>query len=103
AAAGAGGWGFLYVVEPRDQVGERRLPRPGLPHDRRRRPGRDVDVDPVEDRLLAIAEVDALEGDVAAHGAGVELDRPLVLVDVDLEVEVLEDAVEERERRLHVD
>ena len=50
--------------------------------------------------MVAVAEPDAVEGDVA----GVDpLERVGLLDDVDRLVEVLEDPVEERERGLHVE
>ena len=63
-------------------------------------PGRHVEGDVLErPRVVVVAEADVLERDVAAR----RLERPRALVDVDRLVEVLEDAVEERERALHLD
>src|SRR5215203_7159707 len=54
------------VVEPCEQLGDRRLPCSGVPDERDRRPGGDVEIDPVEYlRPGAVREADALELDAA--------------------------------------
>src|SRR5919205_505517 len=92
------------VVQPGDEIAERRLARAGLPHHRHARAGRDREVDAVERRrpVRVVAERDVLEAHVAAHRRRVEHDGVLPVEDVDLEVEVLEDAVEEGQRALDV-
>src|SRR5206468_1572295 len=91
------------VVEARDEVAHRRLARAGLADDGERRAGGDVDGDVLERPrdVLAVAERDALERDVATTGP--ERDGVRLLVQVDRQVEVLEDAIEEGERGLDVD
>ena len=88
------------VVEPRRQVAERRLAGAGLADERRRRPVRDRERDVLQRPVLAVAEPDVVEDDVAGLR---HRDRVRLLLDVDRLVEVLEDAVEERERGLHVE
>ena len=90
----------LDVVQPRGEVAERRLPRSGLADERRRRARCDGERDVLERPLLAVAEPDTVEDDVPRPR---DRDRVGLLLDVDRVVEVLEDPVEERERRLHVE
>ena len=82
------------VVEPRDEVRAGRLPRARLADERRLRPGRHRERDVLErPRRVVVAEPDGVERDLATR-----LRQPLgALDDVDLVVEVLEDAVEQRE------
>ena len=83
------------VVEARDEVRARRLARARLADERRLRPRRDREGHVLQrPGRVVVAEPDRVEGDLAARArrARVPLD------DVDLVVEVLEDAVEERER-----
>lgn len=54
------------VVEPRREVAERRLPRAGLADERGRRPGRDRERHVLHGPVVAVAEPDVLEDDVAA-------------------------------------
>src|SRR5687768_16346783 len=71
---------LLGVVEPRDEVAERRLARAGLADDGGPRSRRDVEVDAGERPVvLAVAEPDVVERDVAARGgqlarAGMDVD-----------------------------
>jgi hypothetical protein len=44
-----------HVVEARDERGERRLPGAGVPDQRERRPGLELEVDAVEDGVNAVA------------------------------------------------
>ena len=88
------------VVEPRRQVAERRLARAGLADERGRRPGRDRERDVLQRPVLAVAEPDVVEDDVAGRPTAM---RVRLLLDVDRLVEVLEDPVEQRERGLHVE
>ena len=54
------------VVEPCEQLGDRRFPGTGVANECDRRPGRDIEIDPVEHlRPGAVAEADALEPDTA--------------------------------------
>ena len=90
------------VVEACDEVADGRLPGPRLADERGRRPCGHVEADVLEGpRALAVAEPDVVEGDVAA--AGREVDGVLAFDDLYRLVEVLEHAVEERERRLRVE
>ena len=97
---------LLGLVEPRDQISERGLARPGLPDDRRPRARRYVEVDVAQrPRVLragAVAEGDVLEADLAQDLVGPQLDRMLGLDDVHRQIEVLEDAVKQGQRRLDV-
>ena len=56
------------LVEAREHVHQRRLARAGRPHDRRERPGREVDVDPVERADLGGALAVDLGERPGAHG-----------------------------------
>jgi hypothetical protein len=87
------------VVEPCGQVAERRLSRAGLADQRGRRALGDRERDVLQRPLLPVAEPDLVEDNVAGLG---DVERSGLLVDVDRLVEVLEDAVEEGERGLHV-
>ena len=54
------------VVEASEELGDRRLARPRVPDERDGRPGGDVEIEAVQDlRPVAVAEVEALERDVA--------------------------------------
>ena len=89
------------VVQPRGQIAERRLAGAGLADDRRRRPGGHHERHVLErPGGAAVAEGHVVVRDVARLG---DRERVGLLVDVDRLVEVLEDAVEERERRLDVE
>src|SRR4051794_26749479 len=89
------------VVEPRCEVAEGRLPGAGLADERGRRPGGDDEAHVLQrPGIVAVAEPDAVEDDVAGCG---DLDWVLSLGDVDGRVEVLEDPVEQRERGLDVE
>ncbi len=91
------------VVEPRDQVAERGLAAARLADDRHlgARFGREAHV--LQDGTIGlVGERDAVEANLSAHALPREVDRILALLDVNGQVEVLEDAIEQRERRLHV-
>ena len=81
------------------------LPEPVSPTSASVVPARDVEVDAVERGHVVpgVGEADALEADVAADRGGVDVDRVGGLVDLDGEVEVLEDALEQRQRADHLD
>ena len=81
------------VVQPRDQVAERRLAGARLPNQRGRRPLLDSERDVLERPVVAVAEPDLVEHDVAGLPDG---QRVRLLHDVDRLVEVFEDPVEER-------
>ena len=88
------------VVEPGDEVRARRLARAGLPDERGLRPRRHLEGDVLErPRRVVVAKPDGVELDLAARCR----ERLGALDDVDPLVQVLEDAVEERERALHLD
>src|SRR6185312_16524752 len=53
------------VVEPRSQITQRRLAGTGLPDERGRRAGRHGEGDILERPVLAVAEPDVVEDDVA--------------------------------------
>ena len=90
------------VVQPCGQVAEGRLAGPGLADERGRRSSRHGERDVLErpGPACVVAEPDAVERDVAGACECARIGR---LDDVDRLVEVLEDPVEERERRLHVE
>ena len=94
----------LRLVQARDEVAERRLAGAGRADERGARARGDDEVDVVQRprRALVVAEADALEAHLAEHLLGAQLDGVGGLDDVDRQVEVLEDAVEERERGLDV-
>ena len=75
------------------------LPAPVSPTSAVRVPGGDGDVDVAQRPLVAVAEPDAVEAHLAAHVAPASRVAGL---DVDRQVEVLEDAVEQRDRGLDV-
>ena len=57
----------LWVVEARDERGQRRLPGAGAPDQRHDATRSDVEVEPVHDRLAAVVrERDVIEGDPSA-------------------------------------
>src|SRR5690606_28638444 len=89
-----------HVVQTGHEVAERGLAGPGGADDREAGARGDGDVDAVEDRaaLAVVAEGDVLEADLALDP--VEAHRILALGDVDRDAEVLEDALEQRERGL---
>ncbi len=96
-----------HVVEPRDEIGDRGLAGTGRPHECRELAGLDVERDPLEGRRgvaagIRIRENDVLELDPAevatVHGVGVR-----GVDDGRHEVEVLEDAGEQRLRGLQVE
>jgi hypothetical protein len=90
-----------HVVQARHEVAEGRLAGPGRPDDGQVPAGRQVDVDPVQGRLAAVGEVDPLEPDVPARAR--QRHRVGRLGDVERQVEVLEGALEQRQRALHGD
>ena len=97
---------LLRLVQPRDQVAERGLARAGLADDRGSRAGRDDQID-VAQRPIGllgrpVAEPHAFEADLPEHLRRAQAHRVLGLVDVDRQVEVLEDPVEQGQRRLDV-
>ena len=95
----------LGVVEACHEIAERGLARSRLSHDRRARAGRGKERrsgNRPRARLL-VAEPDVIERDLALHVVAIERARAVVLIDVDFEIEVLKDAIEQRQRCLHVD
>jgi len=92
------------IVEPRDQVPERRLAGSRLAHDGHLATRLGHERDPLQDGrgVGVVAEADVVELDAAMHVGPVEGHRVGPLVDVHRQVEVLEDAVEQRQRGLHV-
>src|ERR671931_638283 len=67
------------VVETRREIAERRLPRPGLADESRRRAGRYSEADVLQRPVVAVAEPDVVEDGVARRG---DLDRVRTLLDV---------------------
>ena len=91
----------IRVVQPRQQPGDGRLARAGGPDEGQRRPGRNREREPGDGIPVGagVAQGDALEGDRSPHGCRVERHRVRRCRDVGHEVEVLEDAGEQRHRR----
>ena len=58
----------LWIIEPQEQVGERGLAGPAAADQRHQPPGLDGEVDPAQDRLLAVIKVDVIEVDVRLAG-----------------------------------
>ena len=90
------------LVEPREQLRDRRLAGAGVADERDRRPRRDVEVDPVQHLLAdspprAVREVDVLEADVALDVR--ERLRAGPVDDLRLLVEHADDLVQRRGRR----
>jgi hypothetical protein len=85
------------VVEAREELRDRGLPRARMPHERDRRPGRDVQLDAVQNLdAPAVAEADVLEVDVPLdHGEILGVRR---VQDFRLFVEHLGDLVQRRDR-----
>ena len=98
---------LLDVVQPRDQVRDRRLARPGGADQRRELPGRDQHRD-VAQRLVgrrraailaaAVAKRHVIECDFAANLARVKAERSRSVGDLRPKVDQLEDAPEQRQR-----
>src|SRR5260370_11285062 len=61
----------LWLVQPCDEIRERRLARAGLADDRRARPGRDRRADVLERpwRAVVVAKPDLVEADLAVDAA----------------------------------
>ena len=99
------------VVEARDQVADGRLARAARPDERRELARRDLELDPVQRPAAArqspssvVAEVDVAEARPAPRTSRLGIARGVRRVDdLVLQVEVLEDAFEERKRGLHLD
>ena len=88
------------VVEACDEIPARRLAGARFSHERRLRARRHRERDVLQrPGVVVVAEADSIEGHVAAR----MLQRPRALDDVDRLVEVVEDAVEQRQRALHLE
>src|SRR4051812_32062028 len=90
----------IDVVQSRGEVAERRLAGSGLADERRRRSGFDRERDVLDRPLVVVPKPHVVEADVTRTA---DAGRVRLLLDVDRLVEVLEDAVEEGERRLDVE
>ena len=88
------------VVQTGREIAERGLPRAGLADERCCRACRDGERDVPDRPVVAVAKPHVIEDDVPGLPDG-ECVR--LLLDVDRLVEVFEDPVEERQRRLHVE
>ena len=90
-------WG---VVEACHQIAGGGLSRAGLADECGLRSGGHIEGDVLQrPGCILVAEPDMVEGHVASR----RIERPRPLFDVDRVVEVLEDAVEQRERGLHLE
>ena len=88
------------VVKSRHEIAARRLARAGLTDERRLRARRNRERDVLQRQgVSVVAEADPVEGHVAAG----PLEHACPLDDVDGLVEVVEDAVEQRQRALHLE
>ena len=87
------------VVEPRHELGERRLAGAGRAHERDRLPGRDVQLEVRQhDPVVAVGEADVVEVDRALRRP--EVDRMHRIGNARLLVEHAGDLLERRRRRL---
>ena len=88
------------VVEAADQLGSRRFAAARLPDEGEAAPRRNVDVDPVQHRFLAVGEGDVVEAHVALDPAGRR--RARLVADLRLLVEDERDLLHRRPRGLHL-
>src|SRR5688500_8011022 len=93
----------LRIVEARDELDGRRLAGAGGTDERGQLAGRRDERHVVERwaRRAFVGEAHVLERDLAARRRQGPRVRPIA--DLDRQIEVLEDAIEERQRALHLD